>query len=261
MRIFDLHSDILTAINNPYDVLKSFNNNVKVCTAIYKGWVKNNGLFSVINEFKCNNLPNALLCFEDVGYANVSIEDIILKNPLYVQLTYNDENKYGFGCNFNNKLKPLGVDAVKKLKNSNIYVDVSHLSNSGALQVCELTDRVICSHTLFYNVYKHKRNISNDLVKLIVERNGVIGACLVGYFVGDDNSFENFFKHIDYFLQNFGDDNLALGSDFYGSDIFTGDIDNYNKLQILINAFYKNGYTTNTIEKFLYKNAEKLLNI
>ena len=62
-------------------------------------------------------------------------------------------------------------------------------------------------------------------------------------------------------MQNFGDDNLALGSDFYGSDIFTGDIDNYNKLQILINAFYKNGYTTNTIEKFLYKNAEKLLNI
>ena len=60
MRIFDLHSDILTAINNPYDVLKSFNNNVKVCTAIYKGWVKNNGLFSVINEFKCNNFSNAL---------------------------------------------------------------------------------------------------------------------------------------------------------------------------------------------------------
>ena len=261
MRVFDLHCDILTAINNPYNVLKNLSSDIKVCTAIYKGWVKNKGLFSIINEFKQNNMPNAFLCYEDVGYDNVYIEDIIKTNPIYVQLTYNNENKYGFGCNINKKLKPLGVEAVKKLKNYNIYVDVSHLSNSGALQVCELTDKVICSHTLFSNVYNHKRNISNDLIKLIVDRNGVIGACLVGCFAGNDNSIENFFKHIDYFLQNFGEDNLALGSDFYGSDVFIGEINNYNKIETLIEFFYKNGYKTETIKKILYKNAERLLKI
>ena len=101
MEIFDLHSDVLTATNNPYEVLKSYSSNVTVCTAIYKGNLTDNQFISKVNEFYKNNPINAKLCFEDVGYDKICDDQIISYNPLYVQLTYNDENKYGYGCNYN----------------------------------------------------------------------------------------------------------------------------------------------------------------
>ena len=259
MEIFDLHSDVLTATNNPYEVLKSYSSNVTVCTAIYKGNLTDNQFILKVNEFYKNNPINAKLCFEDVGYDKICDDQIISYNPLYVQLTYNDENKYGYGCNYNLPLKKLGVNFVKKLYKNGIYVDLAHLSKRGALSVLENTNKVICSHTLFKKVYNHKRNIDEDVIKGVINCGGVIGACLVGYFAGESKSLGEFVNNVDYFIQKFEDNNLAIGTDFFGTDIFIGDVDNYDKFEVIINAILNKGYSKSTLQKILYKNAKKIL--
>ncbi|MBO5713062.1 MAG: membrane dipeptidase, partial [Clostridia bacterium] len=255
---FDLHSDVLTGAKNPLEILDNLGNNVKVCAVIYNGDLSKTDFNNLLKTYNKTTNKNAYLCFENVGYNFLKIDDIIALNPLYVQLTYNGENKYGYGCDFNKKLKPLGVNAVKKLSSNGIYVDVAHLSEKGALDVINYSDKVICSHALFKDVYNHKRNLSKSVIKGIISKNGLIGACLVNYFISSesgDNNLTKFFKHIDYFLQNFGDDSLAIGTDFFGSDSFVNDIDGYNKISNLKNAFLNNGYSLKTVDKIFYKNA------
>ena len=262
MKLFDLHSDLLTQTKTPYQILSKISSDYTICLAVYNDNLTKENFIKIVNNYSLKKPKNTLLCFEDIGYNFLFVEDIIKYKPFYVQLTYNDENKYGYGCNFNNALKPLGIDAVKQLSDNNIYVDVAHLSEKGALMVCELTNKVICSHALFKGVYNHKRNLSKTLIKEIVNNGGVIGACLVNYFVAGDNDARNelgFFKHIDYFLQNFGDENLAISTDFYGSDNFVNKINVYSKIPLLEKLFLKYGYSTKTIEKIFYKNAIKLL--
>lgn len=261
MKLFDLHNDVLTGSNNPFGYIKNLLSDYTVCTAVYKGNLSASNFINICEKFTNENFSNAKLCFEDVGYNELSIEDIIKYNPLYVQLTYNDENKYGFGCNFNENLKPLGVLAVNKLNLNGICIDVSHLSEKSALQVTEIADSVICSHTLLKSVYNHKRNICDDVVKNIIEKNGVVGLCLVGYFVDDAFNLNGFLKNVDYFIGKFGCDNLCIGSDFYGSDYYIGNINCYDKIYELYNALILRGYGKNDIDKIFYKNAARFFKI
>lgn len=259
MKIFDLHTDVLTAIKRPYEALKTVSNDVEICTAIYKGKMSDCEFKNAVACFFKYKNKNNYLCFEDVGYDGISIDEIISFNPVYVQLTYNDENKYGYGCNYNLGLKPQGVNAVKKLYKNDIYLDVAHLSERAALQACDITDKILCSHALFKEEYYCKRNVSKKVIEKIIENDGLIGFCLVEYFVGEKATVAELIKHIDYFTSNFGFDNIAFGSDFCGSDKFVGGVDWYDKLYVITNELLKIGCKQNEIDKIFYYNAKSKL--
>ena len=56
-------------------------------------------------------------------------------------------------------------------------------------------------------------------LKMIVESGGIVGLCLVSEFLNGTkrSSVKDVVSHIDYFACKFGIDNLAIGTDFYGT--------------------------------------------
>ena len=154
-------------------------------------------------------------------------------------------------------MKPEGKRLISLLNEKNIAVDTAHISKGGFKDIADNAKIIVNSHTCFCGVYRHKRNIDDEQIKEIVERGGVIGVTFVGYFMTGDKKCDlsDLIKQIDYFCQKFGSDNLAVGSDFYGTDFLPDGLDDYSgydkvKEYLSVNLGYKNS----DIDKILYKN-------
>ena len=250
MKFFDLHSDFPLALE---DFSSANFLNATVIGAVYSG---NLTFDNAIDEAK-----KVKLAFENIGYKDVNIDKIIELKPIYASITYNEENDFGYGCNYNLPLKTLGKSLVKQLSISGIVIDVAHLSERGAYSVLDITNKVICSHTALKSVYNHKRNLSDELIKEIISSGGIIALTPVGYFLKEKYpSLYDFFRHIDYFTQKFSINSLAIGSDFYGTDNIVGGIKDYLGFTKLKNLMSEKGYSSSEIDKIFYQNAYNYFN-
>lgn len=256
MRIFDLHNDFLTEKEDFKSELLSYGKTVYPVAVIYKGNRTFKETEDIARKYKRSGFPFKT-AFEDVGYEDAEPEDIIKFNPLYASLTYNGENRYGFGADINEPLKKDGLNAAKKLNAAGVAVDVAHLSERGVYSLSDNGVKIINTHTAFSSVYKHKRNITNGVIEAIINCGGVIGMTLVGYFLGEKADIESVFSHVDYFAERFGTDNLCIGTDFNGTDYLPEGIRCYNDLKKIIFRLEKAGYNKGDINKIFYMNAER----
>ena len=259
MKIFDLHNDFLTELKNYKKYLINNSKNI-ICSVIYKGDLSFNNALKIADSIK--NFKNAKLCFEDIGYRDLDVDKLIKLSPLYVSLTYNDENDFGYGVNYNLPLKQKGITLAKYLNENKIVIDTAHLSRKGVYSLLDKGCKVINSHTCLDAVFSHKRNVPNDIISEILKNNGLIGITNVGYFLCENKAtIFDYFKHIDYFLQKFGDDGICIGTDFNGTDYLAKNLTKYSHFAYLTRILKKHGYNNLTIDKIFYKNAKNYFNI
>jgi len=98
----------------------------------------------------------------------------------YITLTHSKDNQI---CDSSydstrtwNGLSPFGVDVVKEMNRVGIMVDISHVSDSTFYQVMAMTDvPCIASHSSCRKFTPgFERNMNDDMIKLLGEKNGVI---------------------------------------------------------------------------------------
>ena len=258
MKIFDLHNDLLT-VNDDYLVeMNSYPEDTSVALAIYKGKLTFTELQNLVEKYKNNPHKNGYLAYEDIGYEGISLDYIINSNPLYVSLTHNPENQFGYGVDNNMPLKKKGIEAVRELSKNGVVLDVAHLAKKGAIDLLNNADRVICSHASFNGVHHHDRNLDDDIMAEIVRRNGIVALTFVGFFLTDENkeaTILDVIKHIDYFANKFSINNLSVGTDFNGTDSLPINLKTYKEFENLKNELIKRGYSENDVDKIFYQNA------
>ena len=257
MKLFDLHSDFPTKVKDFNDII--INSDTEIVGAVYSGKRTFSQAIEIAKKVKTIS-KNVHLGFENIGYEDCNFEEIIKLKPLYCSLTYNGENQFGYGCDFDLPLKSYGESVAKELSNANVFIDVAHLSIKGALQLTTLTNKVFCSHTALNSVYKHKRNLTDDVIVEIVSLGGVIGLTPVSYFISNSPTLFDYFIHVDYFIQKFGDKNLSIGTDFYGCDKFAGNLSSYEDFIKLKEIMLNHGYGEETVKNIFYKNAKNYFN-
>ncbi len=253
MQFADFHNDVLTS-DNFSSLPKDYYEN-KIVTAIFRGKRSFNEVFHLVKK-------SPYIAFEDVGYDDVDEKALINLNPVYVGLTWNGENCYGYGCDYNYGLKQKGIDLVKKLSKNKIAVDTAHISKMGFMDIIDNADKVVNSHTCLSSVYRHKRNLENWQVKLIIEKGGLVAITCCGYFMTNVKpcKIEGFIRNILYFSEKFGVDNLAIGTDFYGTDFFPeGIVEKYNCFDFVALTLEKEGMTKEEIKKVFYTNLAQYL--
>lgn len=254
MNIADFHNDILTCGDG---VVTPYGEDRKTVTALFRG----KRTFSEICKI-ANYSKSRYLAFEDVGYDDLDFNTLIQFSPVYVGLTWNGENRFGYGCDYLYGLKNEGINLVKKLSSEKIAIDVAHLSKRGFIDVIENVDAVVDSHTCFSGVFRHKRNIEDWQIGLIVEKNGLIGVTLCGYFSTNEKKLpiETFARQIDYYCQRFPLKNLCIGTDFYGCDFLPCRItEDYDSLSVLKDELFRLGYSEKSVEDIFYNNLSEFL--
>ncbi len=158
-------------------------------------------------------------------------------------------------------LSDLGVQAVKELDRLGILIDVSHLSDAGFWDLLDIAKGpVMASHSNARAVCDHPRNMTDDMIKAIAERNGVMGMNFAPHFVHPTHATVNgVVDHIDHIVNLVGPDVVGLGSDFDGIPFTPTGLEDVTMMPNITAELVNRNYSEEDIKKILGENPLRLI--
>lgn len=264
-KIFDLHNDYILKLRgiNRERYLKKVTSANSVVSAV---WTSELGSDDSMSELKASSeyvsgKNNTYFAVEDLHFLNSkNVDEFIKFKPLYAGLTWNTTNCIAGGANEQGNLSNFGKSVVKKLEAACTFIDTAHLNEDSFMSLSKVATRpFFCSHTACYGVFGCPRNLKDYQIKMIIESGGIVGLYLVSDFLNGTKrcTIKDFVTHIDYFACKFGINNLAVGTDFYGTNHLPKGATNYDKLIGGVSrALTQLGYTEKCIRKIFFENAE-----
>ncbi|MBM6618366.1 membrane dipeptidase [Bacillus suaedaesalsae] len=174
-----------------------------------------------------------------------------------VGLTWNYSNAVADGI-----LEPRGAGlslfgrkVVEENNRFKVWTDVSHLSVKGFWDVLELAEYPIASHSNSISLCNHPRNLADDQIKALIEKDSMIGINFVPYFLSEKEqaTIKDVLNHLEYICALGGENNVGFGSDFDGISSTVVGLENYSKYETLIEVLLKH-YSSVQVEKFIYQN-------
>jgi microsomal dipeptidase-like Zn-dependent dipeptidase len=256
MSIIDLHNDALLEL--PEDQLPTYLRDAKdagVTEILLSVWTTelHNPMAEIAEKAAIiknlnADIPICRLHIEDAWFLTKdNIDAFIALRPYSVGLTWNGENNLAGGAESNGGLTEWGRTVIKRLEAANIQIDTAHLNRASFYQFAKVTTRpILCTHTAFDRVHRHRRNLTDRQIRAIIGSNGLVGLAFVPKFLGR----AGIMKHISYFTEKFGAGHIALGTDFYGTAELPARLKDYKDIYDL-DIKYK--------EEILHKNAYAFL--
>lgn len=225
-----------------------------------------------IIDLEQSNKIGALLSLEGAGSFHGDpdkVQEYFDLGMRMMSLTWNDVNSCGFPNvpeeNMSKGITDYGKECIKKMDELGIVIDVSHLSDQGFWDIYELTKNpFIASHSNARELGPHVRNLTDDMIKALAERGGVMGMNFCTAFLNEDfdkpdMKVADIVNHINYIKDLVGIDYIALGTDFdgIGGDL---EISDFSEMGKLFDALKLEGYSEEEMEKIAYKNALRVFN-
>lgn len=140
-----------------------------------------------------------------------------------LQPTWNVRNELGDGVHERDTgsgLTRFGVAVVKRMEQLGMMVDLSHMAESGFWHTLRVTEGpVVVTHANSAAVHPHPRNLTDEQVRAIADRGGVIGIHTLPTFVGPGQpTVERLVDHVEHLIEIAGIDAVAFGGDFVSCD-------------------------------------------
>jgi membrane dipeptidase len=113
-------------------------------------------------------------------------------------------------------LTQFGRDLVRECEALGIMIDLAHINPAGFDEICSLTNKpLIVSHTNARRYYDVERNISDEQIKIIGKRGGVVGinAILVSANKAEA-TLDRYVDHIEHVVSLIGINGVGIGFDF-----------------------------------------------
>jgi membrane dipeptidase len=184
--------------------------------------------------------------------------------------------RYASGTGMIEGFTPIGKDLLKEMDKLNMILDVTHLTDKGFTEAMNLFQgHIWASHHNCRALAPHQRQLSDDQIRLLIERKAVIGGCFDAWMmkpsftqrVSNPAEFgitiETILDHYDHICQIAGNTlHCAIGSDLdgtYGTEQSPSDLDTIADLQKLTRLLAKRGYTQGDIENIFHKNWLRFL--
>ncbi len=158
-------------------------------------------------------------------------------------------------------LSELGVEAVQELDRLGILIDISHLSDAGFWDLVDVAKGpVMASHSNARAVCDHPRNMTDDMIRVMADRGGVMGMNFAPGFVHPTlATVQGVVDHIDYIVNLVGPDHVGLGSDFDGIPYTPVGLEDVTKMPNITAELFERGYSEEDIKKVLGENHLRLM--
>ncbi len=211
-------------------------------------------------EGKCGGIM-ALEALEPVGY-DLKLLDIFYALGLRMAcLTHNRRNYYADGTQHNIKTGGLtgpGKEAVRRMNELGIVVDVGHLNQVGFWDTLEIaTEPVVLSHrsprkyfplkpedSPFHPSYDVSRG--RERLEALAANGGVFGVFLLAAKDVDD-----VVDDIEHVIDLVGPDHVGLGSDLYGLHAAPKGLEDISKVPAITECMVRRGHSDEVILKVL----------
>lgn len=219
-----------------------------------------NDINDVINNNKIGvflSIENGRAINDDLG----KIDTLYNKGIRMMSINWNEDNLLGTGAltSSNKGLTKFGEAYVKKLEQKNILIDISHSSEATFWDVIKNTkNTVVATHSCCYSLCNHPRNLKDEQIKVIAEREGIVGVCFCSAFLNENNkaTVDDIVKHISYIIDLVGEDYVGIGTDFDGlsEENQVTDASRLKDIKILEEKLKDYGYSENCINKIMGEN-------
>ncbi|MGQ0602116.1 MAG: dipeptidase [Anaerolineales bacterium] len=182
--------------------------------------------------------------------------------------------RYAGGTGTENGISEIGVALLKEMQRLGIVLDMTHLCDQAFWEALEHFDGpVLASHNNCRALVPHQRQFTDDQLRAIIKREGVIGAAFdiwmmipdwtAGKSTNQQASIATAADHIDHVCQLAGNaHHAAIGSDLdggFGRESSPHDLDTIADLQSLTGILAGRGYAQDDIAHIMYGNWVRLL--
>jgi len=179
-------------------------------------------------------------------------------------LTWNNRNEIGDGIMetaSQGGLSVFGTHVVKEMNRLGMVIDVSHLSEKGFWDVISLSDDpIVASHSNAAALCPHPRNLSDNQIKAIADKKGVIGINFYPNFLsGGEAKVDDIIRHIEYIAGLTTVDIVGFGSDFDGIDALPAGIEGPQSFPVIVDRLLRLNYKEEDVQKIMYKNYLRVL--
>jgi membrane dipeptidase len=178
-----------------------------------------------IEEAKKENrialVPHMQACASSIENNYVFLRALNKLGLKIIQLTYNSQTSIGSGCCEPNDtgLTQFGEKIVEEMNRMGVVIDLSHAGEKTMIQVIEHSkDPVIESHSSCKAIFSTPRNTSDEIIKALAEKGGIIGLCAWPPLLSSDQSKKRatihmFLDHIDHVTELVGVDHIGISTD------------------------------------------------
>jgi len=162
-----------------------------------------------------------------------------------------------------NGLTETGIAFVEEMEKLGIIPDVSHLSDAGFYDVAKYTRKpFVASHSNARAVCYGRRNMADDMIRLLAEKGGVMGLNYQATFLiprdtegkRQPGTIEAIVKHAKHIVNVGGIEVLGLGSDFDGITTHE-ELEGAQGMAKLYDALIKAGFTAAETDKIFTENV------
>lgn len=179
-------------------------------------------------------------------------------------LTWNARNELADGVGEGDRaggLSRFGLAVVEAMNDLGMLIDVSHLAEPGFWDVLrESRAPVTASHANCRALCDHPRNLTDEQIRALAEKGGVVGITFVPDFVDRHTpDFERLVDHIVHVVRVGGEECAGLGSDFDGFDGALPGLPDAAALVRLPEALMARGFTPAMVDKVLSGNFMRLM--
>jgi len=205
------------------------------------------------------------------------------------QVTYNERNFAGVGCRAEGDdggLTDFGREMIERMNAGGMLVDLSHANMHTMADAIEHSRMpVIISHTGCDAVHAHERNTTDENLRALADRGGVVGVCQLRPFLTfkKTDNLEAYFDHINHAVRVCGIEHVCIGSDRdhrviemtpeyeaelraeEGSQVtstelpyFIDELNGPRRMEVVWDGLADHGYSAQEIDKIMGRNLYRL---
>lgn len=177
-----------------------------------------------LRRCKRESMAGLILGFQDTLALDGQLDMICLYHRLgirIIQLTYQRRNLVGDGCGEPEDagLSTFGRQVVGELNRLGILIDLSHVGPRTTEEAIDASESPCAfTHANAYALFPHIRNKSDDAIKRLAARGGVVGVNAISRFIRasghrDGTTIEDLVDHLMHIADLVGPDHVGLGLD------------------------------------------------
>ena len=177
-------------------------------------------------------------------------------------------------------LTAFGREVVRECEALGVIIDLAHVNPAGFDEILSVTTRTpMVSHTNVRRYYDVERNISDEQIKMIGARRGVIGVnSILVSPLQEESTLDRYVDHIEHIANLIGIDGVGIGFDFFEfiyrqwpqsrqkelaakftTPHFIPDLRNHAHARNLTRRLIERGFSDKEIENILRHNWQRIL--
>ncbi len=180
-----------------------------------------------------------------IGKDLTNVERFRKRGVVYMTLCHNGNNDICGSARYNDEhigVTPFGEQVIREMNRTGMMVDLSHAGEQTFYDTLDISSKpVVCSHSSSRVLCDHPRNLTDEQLKAIARKGGVVQVCLYSGFLRSDTpaTICDAIEHLHHMVNIMGIEHVGIGTDFDGDGGIIGCNDSSELINLTRRMLYE----------------------